>query len=407
MSLTVTNSVDTATMTRTDYISVAVVVPDSATYFPLPPLRVLDTRANLGLSGAFRANIARDFQVADGTTIPIDAVAVTGNITVTKQTKAGYLVLAPAAGSATSTVNFPVGDNRANGVTVSLSGSGSLNAMFKSKAGATTHILFDVTGYFKNVTGGARFHPVSPVRVLDSRVNLGVTGAFHVNTARDFQVTNGPSGTIPSGAVAVTGNITVTGQTNAGYVVLAPAAGGTTSTINFPVRDTRANGVTVPLSGSGTLNAVYKAGAGAGATTQIVFDVTGYFLAGPSGATYFPLAPKRVLDDRVNLGLSGASQANAARDFQVTDGTTIPSGAVAVTGNITVTGQTKAGYVVLAPAAGGTTSTINFPVGDNPRQRRDGRSERERHPRCHVQGPGGRHRPPPVRCDRLLQLTDR
>ena len=194
MSLTVTNSVDTATMTRTDYISVAVVVPDSATYFPLPPLRVLDTRANLGLSGAFRANIARDFQVADGTTIPIDAVAVTGNLTVTQQTKAGYLVLAPAAGSATSTVNFPVGDNRANGVTVSLSGSGSLNAVFKSKAGATTHILFDVTGYFKNVTGGARFHPVSPVRVLDTRVDPGPWRRFRANVARDSRSPTDPPG---------------------------------------------------------------------------------------------------------------------------------------------------------------------------------------------------------------------
>ncbi|MGZ5422431.1 MAG: hypothetical protein ACXWXF_11075, partial [Aeromicrobium sp.] len=81
--------------------------------------------------------------------IPNDAVAVTGNITVTQQTRAGYIILAPAAGSATSTVNFPVADNRANGVTVPLSGSGSLNAVYKAKPGATSHILFDVTGYFK------------------------------------------------------------------------------------------------------------------------------------------------------------------------------------------------------------------------------------------------------------------
>ena len=112
-------------------------------------MRVLDSRASLGLAGVFRANVARDFQVAGGTTIPSDAVAVTGNITVTKQTKAGYIVLAPAAGSSTSTINFPVGDNRANGVTVPLSGSGTLNAVYKAKPGATTHILFDVTGYFK------------------------------------------------------------------------------------------------------------------------------------------------------------------------------------------------------------------------------------------------------------------
>ena len=36
--------------------------------------------------------------MADGTTIPTDAVAVTGNLTVTSQTKVGYVILAPTAG---------------------------------------------------------------------------------------------------------------------------------------------------------------------------------------------------------------------------------------------------------------------------------------------------------------------
>ena len=192
--------------------------------------------------------------------------------------------------------------------------------------------------------------------------NLGLSGPSHVNVARDFQVTNGASGTIPDAAIAVTGNITVTGQTKAGYVVLAPAAGGTTSTINFPVGDTRANGVTVPLSGTGKLNVNYVAGSAG--TANILFDVTGYFLPGSTGARFFPLTPLRVLDTRANVGLNGPSHVGAPRDFQVTDGAVIPNSAVAVTGNITVTGQTKSGYVVLAPAAGGTTSTINFPLGD-------------------------------------------
>ena len=64
--------------------------------------------------------------MADGTPIPTNAVAVTGNLTVTGQTKAGYIVLAPAAGGATSTLNFPVGDTRANGVTVALGTGGTL-----------------------------------------------------------------------------------------------------------------------------------------------------------------------------------------------------------------------------------------------------------------------------------------
>jgi PKD repeat protein len=271
VSLTVTNAAGTDSVTKTNYIHVT--VPPGATYFALAtPTRVLDTRIGNGLSGVFHANTGRDFQVTNGGTIPNNAVAVTGNLTVTQQTKGGYIILAPAGGSTTSTINFPAGDNRANGVTVALSGSGQLNAVYKASAGATAHLLFDVTGYFVAGTSGASYFPLAPTRVLDTRIGTGLSGVFHANTARNFQVTNG--GSIPSDATAVTGNLTVTQQTKGGYIILAPAAGTTTSTINFPAGDNRANGVTVALSGSGQLNAVYKASA---ATTHLLFDVTGYF----------------------------------------------------------------------------------------------------------------------------------
>jgi len=357
VTLTVTNVAGTNAKTRTGYITVS--VPPGASYTAITPTRVLDSRDGTGLSGVFHAGVPRDFQVTNGGTIPNSAIAVTGNLTVTQQTSSGYVILAPSSGSATSTINFPKGDNRANGVTVALSGSGMLDAVYKAASG-TTHLVFDVTGYFENGGGGASYFPITPTRVLDTRDGTGTIGIFHANTAQDFQVTNG--GSIPSTAVAVTGNLTVTQQTRAGYIILAPTAGTTTSTINFPIGDNRANGVTVKLSGSGKLNAVYKASSG---TVHLIFDVTGYFVAGSSGANWFPLAPTRVLDTRDGTGLSGVFHQGTARDFLVADGTTMPTDAIAVTGNITVTQQTRAGYIILAPIAGTTTSTINFPVGDN------------------------------------------
>jgi PKD repeat protein len=359
VTLKVSNIGGSDTETKTGYVVVS--PPPGSRFSSISPTRVLDTRSNIGLAGAFHANVGRDFVVADGTPIPTNAVAVTGNLTITKQSAAGYVVLAPSAGGSTSTINFPKGDTRANGVTVALGAGGKLNAVYKAKAGATTQIVFDVTGYFTTSSNGARFHSIAPTRVLDNRINLGLSGSFHANTPRTFTVADGTP--IPTNAVAVTGNLTVTGQTKAGYIVLAPAAGGSTSTLNFPVGDNRANGVTVPLGAGGTLSASYVATAGA--TTSIVFDVTGYFQAGSTGASYFVLAPQRSLDTRINLGLSGAFHVNTARDFTVADGTPVPTNAVAVTGNLTVTGQTKAGYIVLAPAAGGSTSTLNFPKGDN------------------------------------------
>ena len=57
----------------------------------------------------------------------------------------------------------------------------------------------------------------------------------------------------------------------------APTNSPTTSTLNFPVGDNRANGVPVALSGTGTLSATYMGSVG-GATTDLIFDVTGYFV---------------------------------------------------------------------------------------------------------------------------------
>ena len=68
------------------------------------------------------------------------------------------------------------------------------------------------------------------------------------------------SSRVPANAVAVTGNLTVTGPTQGGYVSMTQLTTNTpsTSTLNFPRSDTRANGVTGPLSGSGTVGLVER-----------------------------------------------------------------------------------------------------------------------------------------------------
>ena len=66
--------------------------------------------------------------------MPVGAVAVTGNLTVTNQTRAGaaYLGPDPLVAPASSTLNFPLGDNRANGVTLALGPGGTLSATYLS-----------------------------------------------------------------------------------------------------------------------------------------------------------------------------------------------------------------------------------------------------------------------------------
>src|SRR4029079_1776824 len=247
------------------------------TYSPIDPLRVLDTRTATGLTGPFANGVPRTFAVAGagGGAIPADAVAITGNLTVTGQGRAGYVWVGPSvsANPATSTINFPLGDNRANNLTLPLDAQGKLMAVFKGGAGKSTQLILDVTGYFTADDAGARYPPLTAARVLDTRTGTGLSGKFATDVPKTFQVTG--HGGVPAGATAVTGNLTVVGQTRGGYVSLTPEpdANPSTSTLNFPVGDTRANGLTLPLSATGSASAVYKATTAG--TTDLIFDVTG------------------------------------------------------------------------------------------------------------------------------------
>ncbi|MEX1073013.1 MAG: peptidoglycan recognition family protein, partial [Chloroflexota bacterium] len=95
----------------TDFIfdSTGYFVPDTsgATYVALAPARLLDTRVGNGLAGKFNANAPRSFQVSGRGGVPANAVAVTGNLTVTNQTVAGAAFLGPAplVAPASSTLN--------------------------------------------------------------------------------------------------------------------------------------------------------------------------------------------------------------------------------------------------------------------------------------------------------------
>ena len=122
-----------------------------STFHALPPARLLDTRTGTGLSGSFKSHHARAFQVTGRGGVPVDAVAVTGNLTITRQTSGGYLFVGPDPQNnpTSSTLNVPLGDTRANGLTVALSPAGTLSATFVGSSSATAQVVFDVTGYYQ------------------------------------------------------------------------------------------------------------------------------------------------------------------------------------------------------------------------------------------------------------------
>jgi hypothetical protein len=143
--------------------------------------------------------------------------------------------------------------------------------------GPTAQVIFDVTGYFTPDSTGTKYVPLNPTRILDTRYGTGLVGLFSSHVARTFQVSG--IGGVPSNASAVTGDLTVTQQSSLGFLYIGPAAlnDPTSSTLNFPVNDDRANAVTVALGSGGTLSATYGAPI-MGPTTHLIFDVTGYFV---------------------------------------------------------------------------------------------------------------------------------
>jgi len=337
----------------------------TGTYYPVAPVRILDSRIGLGLSGAFASGQSRTFGVAGTHGVPANAIAVTGNLTVTAATVGGWVRLGSTTTGTNSTINFNAGDNRANGVTLGLASNGSLSALYQSATNkGTAHVIFDLTGYYLRDANGATFFPITPTRLVDTRVKQMIAGPMLANRAYSFQVA-GLAG-VPANATAVTGNATVTAATGAGYISVVPSfvpgAAPSTSTVNFPKGDTRANNVVVPLAG-GILQVEYVGPAST--SVQFIFDVTGYFVPGLSGATFVPVAPGRVVDSRIGLGFTGPLGTGAAAKFAVSGHAAVDPVAVAVVGNLTVTGQTSGGWLAAAPGQATNTSTLNFPVGDN------------------------------------------
>jgi hypothetical protein len=328
-------------------------------WVPFGPTRFVDSRIGQGVAGPIHPHAPVTFEIAGINGLPIDVVAVTGNLTVVNQTDNGWVAVtsSPLTDPATSTINIPVGDTRANGVFAPLSSAGTLSITAQMQ----TNIIFDVTGYFTPGVG-ATWTPLGPTRFLDTRTS---NSPFVSHVPRSLQIA-GVNG-VPSNAVGVTANVTAVNQTTGGYLAVTriPTATPTTSTLNFPTGDIRPNNLATPLAADGSLSIVFV-GAGPSATTHVVLDVTGYFLNDVTGARYYPIAPVRAADSRFDAGLNGPISSHEPVTIQITGGQTpVPAEAQAISGNVAMVGQQVGGYVSIVPSAViAGTSTLNAPAND-------------------------------------------
>jgi len=311
--------------------------------------------------------------------VPADAVAVTGNLTVTNQSAAGLLALGPTmfpTGS-TTTLNFVVGENRANNVTMGLNPSdGTLSAVFRSStAGATVDVLFDVTGYFSTDPADGTYHALPPGRVLDTRptsgtrIHIGLAGKFVSRVVRTIQVSGvkalGWTGAlVPANASAITANLTIVNATTSGYVSLGPTMTRTpsSSSMNVMAGKTIANGVTVTLK-TGRVQAVWVGKTGSSA--DFILDVTGYFLPGRGGLQFYPVDPYRVLDSANNVGVTGPMATGAPAGLAVAGTGGVAVDAKGIAGNLTLVSPTSTGWAAVSPSITTipSSSTVNSYAG--------------------------------------------
>jgi hypothetical protein len=206
---------------------------------------------------------------------------------------------------------------------------------------------------------------VTPARVLDTRIGLGVpAGVVPAGSTRSLQVT-GQGGLPATGVGTVVLNVTAVKPSSGGYLTVYPSgrARPTTSNLNFPAgRPAVANLVHVAVGGDGKVS-VYAGGA----DVHVVADVFGWTSDGdaafaPGEGLFHPVAPYRVLDTRSTVAM-GPSESRSVRVTGTGGPAGLPAaGVAAVVLNLTVTRPTASSYLTVYP--GGQplppTSNLNF-----------------------------------------------
>ena len=206
------------------------------------------------------------------------------------------------------------------------------------------------------VPADAQYHPLVPVRILDTRDGGVAVGAGSVIDV----VVAGVGGVPVSGVGAVVLNVTATGATEGGYLTVFPAGSSRplASNVNFVAGESVPNAVIAKVGAGGKVSVYNSVGA-----THVVVDVQGWFAE--TSSSYTPLVPVRILDTRDGGVAVGAG---SVIDVVVAGVGGVPvSGVGAVVLNVTATGATEGGYLTVFPAGSSRplASNVNFVAGES------------------------------------------
>jgi hypothetical protein len=306
---------------------VVVVSPDGTLLGPVPTLLENPDLAFEGTGRFYRRGGASEIVAMDSTgdvdpTFGVNGVATLGGMTI-----GGFTLL--DSGSIVTWGN-PIGNPAALAI-------GLIDASFG-------------TAPQPPAIATSKFVPVSPARILDTRVGLGApTGVVAAGGQIDLQIA-GRGGVPVVGVSAVVLNVTATESAQAGFVSVFPAGTRrpTVSTLNVEsAGQTAGNLVTVKVGPTGKVTLFTSGGA------QLVADITGYYTpaASSSDGRLQTAAPERILDTRVGLGAApGKLPAGAQIDVKVTGRGPVPAtGVSAVVLNVTGDQAPADGFVTAWP----------------------------------------------------------
>jgi hypothetical protein len=221
----------------------------------------------------------------------ITAVAV--NITAVTPTAPGYFTTWNGQGAIpnTSVLNFPAGRNVPNFAIVPTSKCSAVETVdvcggadwanaptiaVASLAHGSTNVIVDLVGYFDDGTlkttigDGARFHPLAPQRIVDTRSSLGGVSSIGPNATATFAA---PGTVADAGTLALSLNATAYNPSLSTFMTFWP--GGTRptgSTLNPAAHQTVANAAITQLSNTNTFNVYNNVG-----TTGLIVDVNGSY----------------------------------------------------------------------------------------------------------------------------------
>ena len=347
-----------------------------ATYTPVTPRRVLDTRSGVGAPagkvgpGRSVGLVVRDPARAQDP-VPAGATAVILNVTVVGATVPTYVTAFPSGTPAplASNVNLRPGETVPNLVTVQLGTDGAVSLR---NAAGSVHLVADLAGYYTPDAAGVGFAAVDPGRVLDTRSGVGAprsrvgAGRFvDLRVTGTLPTTDGRTVTVPAQATAVVLNLTAVTPSQAtavrAYPTPADAAVPTVSNLNPRAGQTVANLVTVAVGQGGSVRLRNDVG-----TVDLLADVAGYYAAS-AGGRFVPVAPVRFLDTRTGTGAAPISTtAGGFVDLRVAGVRGVPAGATAAVLNLTGTAVSAATVVRAYPsgaAAVPQVSNLNLLAG--------------------------------------------